>query len=107
MRHISFHAGNNKRCLPKRRLEFILLTGNHIQNCHLQYHGKDSFCRALRNSAANCFAVSTGVSLPPIVLTQAVPTMTPSAMVPSSLACSGVPIPNPTHTGTDVCSRTR
>ena len=35
------------------------------------------------------------------------PTMTPSASAPTCLACSGVPIPNPTHTGTDVCSRTR
>ena len=26
--------------------------------------------------------------------------------IPTSLACSGVPIPNPTHTGTEVCSRT-
>ena len=35
--------------------------------------------KALRNSAANCFAVSTNFGLPPIIFTHAEPTMTPSA----------------------------
>ena len=47
-------------------------------------------------------AAITGVSLLPIIFTHADPTMTPSASAPTCAACSGVPIPNPTHTGTDV-----
>gem|GEM_PF-3792419 len=60
-------------------------------------------CKALLKLFANSLAVSTGLSLPPIAFTHAEPTMTPSASAPTCLACSGVLMPNPTQTGTDVC----
>src|SRR5215207_683377 len=107
MGDISRHARNDRGRLPKRGLKLSLLPGDNIQDRHFQYHWCLSFRNASRNSAANCFAVSTGVSLLPIALTQAVPTITPSAIFPTSLACSGVLIPNPTQTGADVCWRTR
>lgn len=46
---------------------------------------------------ANSLAISTGLLLHPIVFTQAVPTITSFAILPTSLDYSGVPIPNPTH----------
>src|SRR5687768_16673673 len=107
MRHIPRHARNDRRCPYERGLQLTFLTWNNIQNRHFQYHLRVSLLNACRNSTANCFAFSTGVSLSPIIFTHAEPTMTPSASAPTSFACSRVPIPNPTHTGADVCSRTR
>jgi hypothetical protein len=98
---IPIHAGNNRRRFGKRRLKFFFLSRDNIQDGHFEdyFLTPDS---ALRNSAANCFAVSAGFWFPPIIFTHAEPTMTPSASEPTCLACSGVPIPNPTHTGADV-----
>ena len=57
------------------------ITDELINSCLQAEYGSRSpnYLKASLKLLANSLAVSTGVSLPPIVLTYAVPTMTPSA----------------------------